>query len=347
MSDPPSPNGSAIATGPLYASRQPVPLLPLIRLRLHFRATQAVRLPDYAGSMWRGAFGHALKRTVCVTKLPTCPPCLLYRSCVYPYVFETPPGPDAAKMRRYEAAPHPFVLEPDDGGDRALAPGDSVSLRLLIIGNASRYLGYFVHALASAAERGLGRGKGRLTLHGVEQEVPVGSGDWREIYRPGETFDASAPATVELPPSPGRTTLEFVTPLRLQRDGRNLTPETLRFADFFVRLMRRMSMLSQFHTDTPFETDFRALKHKAEEIGFESGRLRWHEWTRYSSRQQTTMEMGGVVGSAAVDLRAHPELWPWLWIGQFVHVGKATSMGLGRFQVTPASLPAQPDGGGG
>lgn len=32
-------------------------------------------MPAYAGSAWRGAFGHALKRLVCVTREPACPPC--------------------------------------------------------------------------------------------------------------------------------------------------------------------------------------------------------------------------------------------------------------------------------
>lgn len=45
-----------------------LPVLPLARYRLTF-----ARLPAYAGSAWRGA-GHALKRLVCVTREPACPP---------------------------------------------------------------------------------------------------------------------------------------------------------------------------------------------------------------------------------------------------------------------------------
>ena len=91
-------------------------LLPLSVYRLEFVALDAVRLPVYAGSAWRGAFGHALKRLVCVTREPACPPCLLYRSCVYPYLFETPPDPAAGKLRKYPAAPHPYLLRPGPGG---------------------------------------------------------------------------------------------------------------------------------------------------------------------------------------------------------------------------------------
>ena len=89
----------------------PVPVLPLARYRLRFKPSGEGRLPAYAGSAWRGALGHALKKVVCVTDLNACPPCLLYRCCPYPYIFETPPPLAAQKMRKYTAAPHPFLLE--------------------------------------------------------------------------------------------------------------------------------------------------------------------------------------------------------------------------------------------
>ena len=65
----------------------PIITLPLTvsRYRLRFIAQEPLRLPAYAGSTWRGAFGHALKRLVCVTREPHCPDCLLYRSCSYPW----------------------------------------------------------------------------------------------------------------------------------------------------------------------------------------------------------------------------------------------------------------------
>jgi len=56
------------------------PELPLARFRLEFVASGNVRLPAYAGSTWRGGFGHALRRAVCVTRLPRCPECLLFES---------------------------------------------------------------------------------------------------------------------------------------------------------------------------------------------------------------------------------------------------------------------------
>jgi hypothetical protein len=122
-----------------------LPVLPVARYRLTFRAASSLRLPPYTGSAWRGAFGHALKRLACVTREPTCPPCLLYRSCIYPYLFETPPDPGVGKLTRYTAAPHPFVLIPDERGGHIEA-GETLSLNLNLFGHGNRYLPHVIYA---------------------------------------------------------------------------------------------------------------------------------------------------------------------------------------------------------
>jgi hypothetical protein len=68
--------------------------------------------------------------------------------------------------------------------------------------------------------------------------------------------------------------------------------------------------------------------------------LTWRDWTRYSSRQQTTMQMGGLTGRLGVDLGGHERLWPYLWLGQWTHAGKGTSMGLGRYRLATVARSA-------
>jgi hypothetical protein len=60
-------------------------------------------LPEYKGSTFRGAFGHALKRVVCALRREDCADCLLRDKCVYAFVFETSlsrPGRRPAAVRR-------------------------------------------------------------------------------------------------------------------------------------------------------------------------------------------------------------------------------------------------------
>lgn len=317
---------------------QPWPKLPVGRYRLVFTARETVRLPDYSGSTWRGAFGRALKRTVCATRLPACEPCPLLYSCVYPYIFETPLAPGARKMRLYPHAPHPFVLEPGQSPRTPLAPDEPVALGLNLFGHANRSLAYIVHALSQAGAGGLGKGKGKLDLAEVWQEERAGWG-WRRIYSLGEALDPLAAGIPEPPACPARVTVRLLTPLRIQHEGDNVGPAAFRFADFFGSLLRRISLLTYFHSDEPLETDFAGLTQKAQTIPIAASALHWHDWRRYSSRQRRTMELGGLVGSFVLEGKGLDPFWPYLWLGQWTHAGKATSMGLGGYRIEATSLP--------
>lgn len=311
------------------------PTLPLARYRLIFQADADARLPVYAGSAWRGVFGRALKRLVCVTHEPACPSCLLYRSCVYPYIFETPPDPAVGKLRKYTAVPRPFVLVPSAGG--AFAPGARLALEITLFGHGNRYLPYIVQALSQAGQRGVGKAAGALQLLQVEQAVDdeAVDDDWRPIYTPGGALTPQPPVAPSLPPPPDRFTLTLATPLRLKVEGRHLTPAEFRFGALFTPLLRRISLLTAFHTAAPLETDFAALTRAAREVAVESCALRWHDWTRYSSRQDTLLRMGGLLGEIHLTGADLDPFWPYLWLGQWTHAGKGATMGLGRYRIEP------------
>ncbi|MDI9469765.1 MAG: CRISPR system precrRNA processing endoribonuclease RAMP protein Cas6 [Acidobacteria bacterium] len=313
-----------------------VPELPFARYRLRFVSRDKGLLHGYTGSVWRGALGHALKKVVCVTRHSACMSCLVYRSCPYPYIFETPPPPGAQKMRKYTAAPHPFLIEPPAGPE-----GDAYDLGLTLIGRGNGYLSYLIHALQRAGEQGLGKGRISVELTGVWQALPAESERWKQIYEPGGILEAGPPDVAVVPAAPDMVRITFETPTRLQRDAHLVTPRRFRFSDLFGPLLRRVSMLSAFHTDTPLETDFAGLMERARRVEAVGAKLVWKDWTRYSSRQRTTMQMGGLIGEIVVDLTEGFQLWPYLWLGQWLHVGKGTSMGLGRYTIGAASLPSR------
>jgi len=315
----------------------PAPALPLGVYRFVFERAQAAGRRGFDGSAWRGAFGRALRRTVCVTRQPACAGCLLYRSCVYPYIFETPPPPDAERMRRYPAAPHPFVLV------RPLADDPhrtEVEVGVTLVGHAVRQLPYVVHAMQRAGAAGIGRARIRHELAKVEQQVE-GSNEkgWREVYRPGGSLAAQAAFVPEPPAMAGDVRVRLLTPLRARRNEHLVGADAFEPGDLVVPLLRRVSLLSYFHTDHPLEADFKALVTAARATRASHADLRWHEWTRYSSRQRTDMRMGGLVGSFVLRAGDAAPFWPLLWLGQWTHAGKAASMGLGRYRLEPATLP--------
>ena len=314
---------------PLLFSPAALPL-PVARYRLRFTAGEPLRLPAYAGSAWRGAFGHALKRLVCVTREPRCPDCLLYRSCAYPYLFETPPDPAVAMLRKYPAAPHPFLLRPPADTRRPLTMGEETTLDLTLFGRGHRYLPYALHALSQAAARGVGADRGRLALAEVAQQTAAG---WTSIHQPDGPLTSLPPTISQPPPIPNRLTLVIETPLRLAVDNDHITPETFRFAHLLGSLLRRISLLVAFHADAPLTADYAGLARAAEDVPLAAMRLRWRDWTRYSSRQRTTVPMGGLVGAIELDSAGLEPFWPWLWLGQWTHAGKGAVMGLGGYRI--------------
>ncbi len=302
----------------------PAPFLPIGQYRALFTSVAAPRFSDFPGNAWRGALGHALKRSVCVTRQPQCHDCLLYRSCLYPYFWDTPPHLGAQKMRKYETAPHPFVLEAEEA--------EALSLGFTLIGQANRHLPVFIHALTQAASGPRGVSGNVLELVSVEQAACVGGDDWRGIFAPGQALVALPVHTPAIPPVPATCVVELLTPLRVKREGRHAGPSDFTFADLFGNLLRRISMLTYFHTETPLETDFKVLMDAARQV-VARGELEWLEHSRYSKRQQTQMQLGGVVGRLTLEEAELAPFWPYLWLGQFTHAGNGATMGLGRYRI--------------
>lgn len=310
-----------------------IPAIPLKTYRFNFSIADSVRLPENPGSAWRGAFGHALKRTVCVVRNTPCNQCLLKQACAYSYVFETPPPAHSEKMRKYTSIPHPFVFRFARQQDK----DNAYSLDMTLFGHGQRYFPYIIHALQTAGKDGIGGQRQMFDLVQIEEIDQRGNS--KTIYQTGELQAQQAPVSPKIPELPPKIDLVFQSPLRIRHDQKNLAASDFNFGALFSTLLRRVSMLSYFHTDTPLDTDFAGLTAQARPIKIINQQLQWHDWTRYSSRQKTEMQMGGLLGSISLDAEGLEDFWPYLWLGQWTHVGKGTSMGMGAYSIQPASLP--------
>lgn len=298
------------------------------------RACDPLVLPAYQGSTFRGALGHALKRVVCVVDHRDCPRCLLRDRCVYATCFESLTPPDTTALRRNSHRPHPFVLEPPLEERRQYAPGDALTVGLVLIGQAIESLPYFLLALRTMGQDGIGAGRGRFT---VEEVLAVGSALRISITSPRSAAPASVPPpmTVEalLRPDDATATrlhLRFLTPTRLKTNGR-LTDQ-LDFATLFSRLLDRLSSLARFYCGAALDLDFRAEKQAALAVRTVEQQLVWRDWERYSARQDTRMALGGLVGEAVYQGELGRFL-PYLRLGELVHVGNGTAFGLGAFRI--------------
>jgi CRISPR-associated endoribonuclease Cas6 len=307
------------------------------QFQFRLTALEPLILPSYKGSTLRGGFGHAFKRVVCAIRNKECPNCILKEKCVYSYVFETPPPSDTKMMRKYKAAPHPFIIEPSSEKRRGYKPGDEINFGLTLIGRAIDYLPYFIYTFDELGRTGLGKGKAKYELSDVSCD---GKMIYDSISKTLKSFE-SASLDVGIPTLakggeggfPNRQlTLNFLTPTRILYSG-SLTLD-LEFHMLIRNLLRRMSLLYYFHcSGDPSEWDFKGLIERAKEVKVREKNLRWYDWSRYSGRQETRINMGGFVGEISFEGNIGP-FKPLISAGEILHVGKGTGFGLGRYVVS-------------
>jgi CRISPR/Cas system endoribonuclease Cas6 (RAMP superfamily) len=310
-----------------------LPKIPVNTFRFSFKTEGTIRLPKYPGSAWRGAFGHALKKTVCVVHNTPCAACLFKTACTYTYIFETSPPPTTVKLRKYNTVPHPFVLQfpQPESLDQTC-----YQLDIVLFGHGQRYLPFIIHSLQKAGQDGIGGHRQLFELLSIDEINTKGSR--KTIYLAGELTPQNSGEYPTIPDMPEEVEIVFHTPLRIKQDGKNITPRELNFATLFSTLLRRISLISYFHTDTPLEIDFAAITQLAKTVDWTTKKLEWYDWTRYSSRQETEMNMGGMIGRTKLAMQGLEAFWPYLWLGQWTHVGKGTSMGMGAYTIQSTSL---------
>lgn len=304
---------------------------PLARYRFEWRAGSPVRIPDFAGSILRGAFGHALRQLACVTRQKECAGCPLITTCPYPGIFAPQPPPTHG-LQKFSQIPVPYVIEPPPWGARVMETGEVFSFHVVLVGRALRELPLVILAWRRAFARGVGAGDGRADLLRV---VLCGESAEREIHRPEFGTVDFHPQEIPFGSAAGdgaavrSAKLEFTTPLRLQRNGRALPPEKLDARTLLMALVRRSSLLAEFHAERELTDDFAALL--AATAGIEDDKqLEWRDWTRFSSRQHQKMTLGGVVGSWTICGPIAPFV-PYLRLGEWLHVGKEAAFGLGKY----------------
>ncbi len=136
-----------------------LPLIPYLRLRFTLIAQKEAFLPAFKGSLLCGAFGHALRRTVCVMgPQQPCPTCMLRKQCAYPRIFETLIEPED-KVPRFlrgpPTGPQPYVFEPFDE-QRLYRAGESLQFDFILLGQAIELHPFATFAVSQMAEQGLG-----------------------------------------------------------------------------------------------------------------------------------------------------------------------------------------------
>ncbi|MBO1270824.1 CRISPR system precrRNA processing endoribonuclease RAMP protein Cas6 [Shewanella sp. 4t3-1-2LB] len=301
--------------------------LPIARYRFNCVVTSAIQLPFFSGSALRGAFGHVLRKTSCMTRQSDCTGCPLRQTCPYSVIFD--PLPAVNTSIKPEQTPPAYILEPLPLGTRELKAGDAFHFQMVLLGEARHQLALIVFVWEQLLARGLRipEGQGRLLSVDwlLDQHQSV------RVYQPKAAL-VSHSAELQIPAIPAADTcsLNFVTPTRIRQEGHKMNAQSMDLAALLQAIERRIRLLNkqfgwQWDLATPALPSAMKINQPL---------LRWQDWVRYSSRQEQEMILGGVLGEWIVSFSELHAWWPMLYLGQWLHVGKNAAFGMGQYQLS-------------
>lgn len=306
--------------------------LKIARYRFFFRVTEPLCLPDYAGSTLRGVFGHALMQLSGIEKNDIKHKTPLFVRSPYAQVFEPQQTIGEGLLNSLSDAPVPYVIEAPVVPARIYQPGEVLTFDMVLMGVALSHLPMIILAWRRALLHGIGRqnrGKAELTqvlyvaelpqiIYSLERPIVVAHDQWLKF----PCFSTSESLH-----------LIFNTPLRLQHSGSLLNVSELTAGVFLRNLIRRFSICVQLQNpQQALSLDVAQLNQLADTVqGI--ARMRLQHWKRYSSRQKRVMNLNGLVGHWLLH-DVPVELLPYVWLGQYLHVGKNTSFGLGGYVIS-------------
>lgn len=333
--------------------------LSLCRFKAYFRVIKEVQLPPYSGSTLRGLLGNALRKVKYGIK-KSCPECRNRSDCrynsLYAFLFESPCDhpflatgisnlPPRLNRDNY---PQPFILDPPEGG--FYEKEDILTLPFTLIGKGVEFFPFMVCAFKQFSSLSIGKAQGRIALESIVNDYPPDSDEETLIYDskidqivgPGEVvnFPQVKEWVENALPSDApieKIYLRFLTPFRYKHE--NKLGDPLNFGILMRNLLRRIDLLS-IYSPLTFNLDHQALISMADQVtidrSIDSQELTWIDFDRYSSRQGDWMKMGGYVGDIVFSGPMTTFL-PYLKMGEFLHIGKNVSFGLGKYEMAVVS----------
>ncbi|TWT63731.1 CRISPR system precrRNA processing endoribonuclease RAMP protein Cas6 [Rubinisphaera italica] len=306
-------------------------------LRITLEAEQDCRLPAYKGSMLRGAMGHRLQEQACwwagrerCSGHSSSGNCQRPHACAFGALWDSAPG------FRGEP-PKPYVIVPPIGeaGQRLeYSAGEQISWEILLVGEARPWAPWLLNSLQNCWHLGSDRSAWQTVLIEIEmrlgefEPLPAGcSPDYWPVIEADQIQETSSYSP--------QAELNFLTPVDIKTKGRRDQPLT--GYEFASRAVGRVvDLVASYCSDISAE-EIQLARQLAVPVQLGDESLDREEWQRFSSTHGTH-RLTGLSGQVILK-NISPELWVYLQLGQFIHIGKGASFGQGRYLLHPLEKP--------
>jgi len=282
-------------------------LLAMARVSWSLRIEPSVHvLPEWKGSMLRGALGWAFQRIAGSAPAPVWPglaPGTSFSTAIH----------EPQECWQSPTATPPWSLACDDHRQDFRAGGILHGNLVLFGDNPPWQLLLWEEAFADAARYGLGDRRISATL---------------------DTWDHHESSWPMAPAGASAATLRLDTPCRLQDRGGDCT--TLSPPAIARALLRRWRSLHRqlVGHEPPLPLPAQELAHAADHLTATAQTGQCVDITRWSNRQERQVRMPGMIGAVTIAGDAFPLFAPLFALAPLLHVGKQANFGLGQVEVT-------------
>jgi len=339
-------------------------------LQLTVRQEEMIKMPEHSGSMLRGAFGVALRSLTCITDLPECKQCPLKQHCKFPRIFESPALQSSSvqavnpyvihpPVRRYiQSINHKTSISAKSSN--TYKNGDIWHFGMTLMGAAIDESDLIIKAWQLALQTGLGAHAPyqRATLLKVtaDDDTLYSAPNYLAQANIKGAIHKNDPQTLtglsnnQATPSamlqqliasddPVHLTLRFLTPFRYQQNNRIVSqPNHLDSTTFLASLYNRIRLCQDNHSpsqiwDIGYDS-YHDFKNDIAILDVDTDIAANHV-ARRSNRQQRRMELYGLQGDIHLSGNSQTisRLLPALLLGEQLHIGKNTTMGLGQYRL--------------
>ena len=185
------------------------------------------------------------------------------------------------------------------------------------------------------------RDRARIAQNGIGKfRTQAGVKEIRQIHQDGRTTTVGVASykpvaeDVLIPDCPGQVTLDFVSPYR-PSGKRSARPNEFDLSALLMAVVRRIDLLRYFYIGQKVDADFKALKIASLHSDLATCKLQRAERHHYAAREKRMRDISGLKGKIVFEGELLKPLWPFLYTGQYLNVGKLSSAGLGQYRLTP------------